>query len=189
MQITTIDFETAAIVNGSPIPPKPVGIALKYGDGRSKYWSWGHPAINNCKRSEAKKQLIEYMNASDAIVFHNAKFDLSVMSHWLNVDVPPACEIFDTMIMAFLCNPHEKSLGLKQLADKLLDMPPLEQDELRDWVIKHVPKANDKSWGAHIAQAPGSLVGMYATGDVDRTYLLFKQYHDILTKDAEGLAS
>ena len=35
--ITTIDFETEAIISGSPIPPRPVGVAVKLGDGASEY--------------------------------------------------------------------------------------------------------------------------------------------------------
>ena len=53
-------------------------------------------------------------------------------------------------------------------------MPPDEQDAVRDWLVAHkVVPANSKQWGAHIAKAPGDLVGKYAVGDVVRTRRLF----------------
>ena len=183
MKIATIDFETYAIVNGSPVPPKPVGVAIKLGPKPSKYWAWGHPNENNCKRSEAKQYIKDALDYADGVVYHNAKFDISVMQHWLDIFPDDSYEIFDTMVMAFLCNPHEKSLGLKQLADKLLDMPPDEQTDLRDWILKNVKEAGDKNWGAYIAKAPAKLVGKYAKGDTDRTYALFTLYFDVLDND------
>jgi len=183
MKVATIDFETDAIVNGSPTPPKPVGVAIKLGGKASKYLAWGHAIENNCKRSEAKTAIKDALKWCDRVVYHNAKFDLSVMAHWLDIHPNGTYTTFDTMIMAFLNNPHEKSLGLKQLADTLLDMAPEEQQDLRDWIMKNVKEASDKNWGAFIAKAPAKLVGKYAKGDTDRTFALYNLYIESMEKD------
>jgi DNA polymerase I-like protein with 3'-5' exonuclease and polymerase domains len=182
-KIATLDFETHAIIFGSPTPPKPVGIAIKLGSKASKYWSWGHPIENNCTRSKAKKHILNALAYADRVVYHNAKFDLSVLEHWMDIYQDGTYVVFDTMIMAFLNNPYSKSLGLKQLADELLNMPPDEQIDLRDWILKNVKEAGDKNWGAFIAKAPAKLVSKYAKGDVDRTYALYELYISSMEKD------
>ena len=84
--------------------------------------------------------------------------------------------IHDTMLLAFLTDPFGE-LSLKPLSEKLLGMPPDEQDAVRDWLVRHgVCRANDKSWGAWISKAPGDLVGVYAIGDVERTLKLYEHY-------------
>jgi DNA polymerase-1 len=67
-------------------------------------------------------------------------------------------------------------MALKPLADKYLDMPPDEQEALRDWILANVPGAKKAptKWGAHIGKTPGKLCGPYARGDVIRTIKLFK---------------
>jgi|TARA_R100000656_G_scaffold124929_2_gene104443 DNA polymerase I-like protein with 3'-5' exonuclease and polymerase domains len=177
--IVTLDYETQAIVNGSPKSPRPVGIAIKKNKQQGKYLAWGHPNENNCDLSEAKATVAEIvLNPTHEIIFHNAKFDLGVMhDHWR---LAPKAKVHDTMILAFLVNPHFKSLALKTRAARDLDWPPDEQDLLREWILENVKGATDKNWGAYIGQAPGKLVGKYAIGDVDRTFELFNYYKDQL---------
>lgn len=102
----------------------------------------------------------------------------------------PADHMHDTMILAFLHNPHGMRLGLKELADDLLDMPPEERDAVAEWAKANRThclslwhpgyQSNGKPKpfrpGAYTAFAPGELVAPYVGGDVDRTLALFKYY-------------
>jgi len=179
----TIDFETEAIVKGSAKPPKPVGIAIKIRDKPSRYYSWGHPTNNNSTLKEAMKETQTVCWSSENCVFHNAKFDVAVMEH--HFDMTPHGFIDDTMILAFLINPHEKSLKLKELSETYLDRPPVEQDELRDWIMSNVSKSNEKNWGEFICLAPGDLVGKYAIADVDMTAAIYTKMYAIMEEDNE----
>lgn len=171
-KIIPVDFETEAIEKRPVYPPVPVGVSIN-----NKYYSWGHPTENNCTKTEAKK-LLKQVFTQDIPLFHNAAFDIAVaMSH---MGCPfPKIDFHDTMLLAFLYDPRAKSLSLKPMADLYLDMPPEEQLELKEWIEKNIFEAHGKKptkkdpWGAHIAEAPGRLVGKYAIGDTVRTEELF----------------
>jgi DNA polymerase I-like protein with 3'-5' exonuclease and polymerase domains len=176
--IITLDYETEKIVNGSPTPPKPVGIAVKIGSNKGRYYAWGHPTENNCKEAEAKAVVKALNDKKHHWVFHNAKFDVGVMQyHW---NIKPEAQVDDTMIMAFLANPHAKSLALKTQAARELDWPADEKDALTKWLVANVKGATEKNAGAYICKAPGGLTGLYAIGDVDRTLALYKHYEGLI---------
>ena len=111
-------------------------------------------------------------DSPDKLLFHNAKFDLRVALEHLGLPIPDPSRIVDTMIMMYLIDPREASLSLKPLTAKYCGMPPEEQDELNNWIIKNIPNAKLEP-GAYICKAPGSLVGKYAKSDTDRTYALY----------------
>lgn len=177
----TIDFETEAII-GNPIvnPPAPVGCAIRLPDRPSFYMAWGHPTGNNCTYEKGISYVRRIVVDSDSpILFHNAPFDLSVLdgacgTSWKYRDWR---RIHDTMYLIFLDDPYASTLSLKPSAARYLGMPPDEQDDLKSWILQHIPEATEKTWGAYISLAPGDLVGRYAIGDVDRTYLLFNHLH------------
>jgi len=169
-----VDFETKAIRRRPEYPPEPVGVALWEGPRNRKYLAWGHPEGNNCTKREAARELKRVMTTM-VPVFHNAEFDAAVMHAAFGIALPR--EWHDTMFMAFLHDPRDE-LALKPLADKYLGMPPDERDRLAEWIIDNVfhgkkPTKADP-WGAHIADAPGTLVAPYAIGDVERTVKLLK---------------
>lgn len=169
----TIDFETHPIENGSNKAPLPVGVSIKVDSSPSVYYAWGHPTKNTSTKEEAKAVLKEIVESDYLVIAHNAKFDLRIcLEHF---DLPLPKNIADTMIMAYLHDPREDSLGLKELADKYLGMPPDEQTELNNWLTSHGFKP-----GRDIAKAPGDIVGKYAIGDTDRTYHLYWYYKTLL---------
>ncbi len=175
--LVTVDYETHAIKPRPEYPPKPVSMAYKEGAKASKFLSWAHPCENNSTPLEAFRLLQRWWNdPSVTLLFHNSKFELEVTYEHFGLPVLPANRYEDTMILSYLHDPREPSLGLKQLADKYLDLPPEEQEELKDWIIENVPEARraKQQWGAYISFAPGKLVGRYARGDTDRTYLLYR---------------
>ena len=174
MDILTLDVETEAIVNGAAKNPKIVGVALKEDDQDGYYLSWGHPTNNNCTFEEAKKHLQDTIPMAKGVLNHNAKYDARCILETFGINYLGV--VHDTLFLAYINDPREKSLRLKDLADKYLNMPPDEQEELRDWLVANVKKATAKNFGAHISLAPGDLVGRYAVGDVTRTYGLYQYF-------------
>jgi DNA polymerase I-like protein with 3'-5' exonuclease and polymerase domains len=172
--LVALDFESDAIDTRPNYPPKPTGLAVHHEGIEPFYYAWGHPIENNCDYDRARMELAEYLeNPENEFVFHNAPFDCSIIEEKMQLQVPWE-RVHDTMLLAFLHDPFGE-LSLKPLSDKLLGMPPEEQEAVREWLVAHgICRANDKAWGAHIAKAPGNLVGTYAKGDVVRTYKLYE---------------
>lgn len=169
----TIDFETKKIIDGSDISPEPVGVSIKHDNEPSKYYAWGHPTNNNCSYKDAKNELTKIIRDGGSVLCHNAKFDLRICLEYFGIKVPEPELIHDTLIMAYLLDAREPSLGLKDLAYKYCGMPPDDQKALKDWIIANVHDANESNFGEYISEAPGDLVGRYAESDTDMTYALF----------------
>jgi DNA polymerase-1 len=167
------DFETNGIEPRPSYPPVPVGVAVG-----GRYLSWGHPEGNDASVRDGSKALKAIWDGE--LLCHNAAFDIAVAHEKLGLPLPDGSQINDTMIMAFLLEPYGE-LSLKPLATRHLNMPPAEQDAVRDWLkANHKTDANrtptDKQCGALICFAPGSIVGPYAVGDNERTLKLFKHF-------------
>jgi len=180
--IAIADYETYKIgERPNESPPKPVGCALKIPGGKSKYYAWGHPCENNCTFSEFKRIMKQTVKKYKT-VYHNAKFDIEVSEKWLDIPLPNPDMYECTMLLAYLRNPRERDLKLKNLADRWLNLPPDEQTELKNWIIKNIKGAKESNWGEFIAFAPGDLVGKYAIGDIDRTELLYYEFHPYIVE-------
>jgi DNA polymerase-1 len=173
--ILALDFESFGIEARPAYPPTPVGIAVFTPENGSHYFAWGHPQGNNSTEEEAISVVQGLIDQAERILFHNAPFDCSILEEKWNLTVPWH-KVEDTMVMAFLDNPHGE-LSLKPLAEQHLGLPPEERDAVKDWLISHGVCRDVKGWGAWIAYAPGGLVGEYAKGDVQRTYELWKYYN------------
>lgn len=178
IKVTAIDFETTEILTRPHYPPKPVGVSITYNSGKSVYMAWAHPEGNNCTKAEATRVLKRIYNES-AVVFHNAGFDLEVGHTFLGLPMQPKHGWHCSMLLAFLYNPREWSLKLKYLADKHLNMPPVEQDELREWVYENIKGGRQakSKWGKFISLTPAKLCGKYAKGDTIRTLKLYKLFY------------
>lgn len=178
----TIDLETEAIQSRPNYPPKPVGVAIMDARGKSKYYAWGHPTGNNCTREEGVAAIQAAYDSQRPLLFFNAKFDTAVIDERLGIPLPAKERIHDSMLLAFLDNPHSPSLGLKQLGESVLGLPPTERDAVRDWLVDNqIIARNSTQAGAFISYAPGDLVGDYAIGDVERTRALFDLLHERVT--------
>lgn len=139
----------------------------------SKYWAWGHLTNNNCTKEQAGAILALVHSSGEPVLCHNVKFDLRICLEWFNLPIPRPKLINDTMIMAYLIDAREVSLGLKNLAYKYCGMPPDDQRALKDWIVANVKGATEKNFGEFISEAPGDLVGRYAESDTDMTYALY----------------
>jgi len=174
-----VDFETEAIESGSGRMPKPVGVGIKEMGGSARYYAFGHPTENNCTEAEAKSALAKVWG--EPILFHHGKFDIGVaIEHW-GFEWPEAWH--DTMYLIYLDNPLASTVSLKPSSERLLGMPPDEQDAVRDWLMANgVVPYNSKNWGAHICKAPGKLVGTYCVGDLIRTEGVYHVTFDAVCK-------
>lgn len=182
--MVVVDFETQAIVDGSGQAPEPVGVAIYELGKEARYYAWGHPTANNCTYEEGRRALAAVWD--QPLLFHNGKFDIGVAMQHMGLPWPR--EWHDTMYLLYLDNPIADSLSLKPSAARILGLPPDEQDAVGAWLISHgVVPWNSKNWGAHIAKAPGDLVGRYAIGDVLRTYGLYEFLHEaVFARDMQA---
>ena len=164
-----VDFETEAI-DGNPIlnPPRPVGVAIRYAGQPPDYTPINDHSVGVLRKLWASGQ---------PMVFHNAPFDLSVARTHLNLPFPKWENIHDTMFLCYLADPYADSLSLKPSAERYLDIPPVEQDALRDWIVANVPGATVKNFGAYISKAPFEIVSPYAKADVVDTLGLWEHLH------------
>lgn len=181
MALVQVDFETAAIQSRPDYPPMPVGVAVSGKGIGPKYMAWQHPNENNCTKAEAVAILTKlWKDPNVELVFHNAKFDLAVAKERLGIEPPPAARVHDSMIAAFLVDPHTPSLALKSLASSWLSITPDARNDLRAWIVENVSEARraKTKWGAYISKAPGGLVGRYAKEDVKLSGLLLKHCTD-----------
>jgi len=175
--LVAIDFESHGIEDRPKYPPVPVGVAIYEEGGEPTYYAWGHPVENNCTQATAVEALKQVINDPDnELIFHNAPFDCAILEERLGIAVPWD-RVQDTMVLAFLQDPFGE-LSLKPLAAQWLQMPPVERDAVKDWLIRHGVCRDTKGWGAYICMAPGILVGDYAEGDVVRTLQLFKLLYE-----------
>lgn len=200
----TIDFETVPIGRRPNYPPRPVGVAIMWPGREPHYYAADHPAQNNTSPQEVKAALEEAWASPLPKLFFNAKFDLAVCYEALGLPHLPLEQVHDAMFLAFLCDPHARQLGLKPLAERFLDMPAEERNELDGWIMLHGPqllqaypwakqtpgqiKITKKQCGAWIFATPGDLAGRYAIGDVVRTRGLFKHLWPVVQDNGMGAA-
>ena len=178
MKPVFLDFETEAIGPRPAYPPVPVGLALYDPEGEypNGYHSFGHASGNNTTQATVKIILELIYESGRDICFHNAMFDLDVAETHLDLPIPDPARIHDTLILAFLHDPHVQSLSLKDLVITYGLAEPTERDELKEWIIANVDAARRKksTWGAYICRGPAELVGRYAEADVRLTSLLYE---------------
>ncbi len=174
---TAVDFETKAIQGRPDYPPAPVGVAIKKWGKKGKYYAWGHPTANNCDFETARTALRAVWADDAGVLCHNAKFDIDVAEVHFGLALPMWDRTHDTTFLLFLDDPHQRQVGLKEAANRLLGMPPEERDAVQEWLLSNQPvpgvRIKKSDAGAYIAHAPGDVVGPYSLGDVERTELLF----------------
>jgi DNA polymerase I-like protein with 3'-5' exonuclease and polymerase domains len=205
-----LDFETEPIRSRpAHYPPKPVSFSLQLPRERTpKFYAWGHKTGgNNCNlltaRNVLKAAWAEISDETPLVVF-NEKFDLDVAETHFGLPLPPWHRRHDVMYLLFLHDPHQRQLGLKPAAERLLNMPRAERDVVDDWVISHQdqliaefpevleilrelkpgtqkPKITEKDAGAFISYVPGKIVEPYGNGDVARTLKLFRMLFEEVT--------
>lgn len=198
LECVTYDYETLPIgPRPDHYPPRPVGLAIRRPDGESVYMAWGHPDGNNCTEEDARSELARWYASGIPLLAHNHKFEAAITQERWGLPAPHWTKRHDTMFLAFLLDPYARTLGLKQLAEVWLHMPPEERNAVDEWVLAHkndLPPLPDgkrptkKNAGAWIGSAPVDLVGPYAIGDVERTWRLFQVMYPAVIQSGMGEA-
>ena len=178
MKPLVLDFETMPIED---VPdgrvPAPIGMAMLIPSAGASYMAWGHESGNNRRRSDAAVSLEAYARTCDTLIAYNIGFDAEVARQHFGIDLSHL-RWHDPQVMAFHEDPHSPTLELKKIAARYLDMPPDEQDAMRDWLRERkLIRSNVKGVGDKIHLVPGDIVGPYAIGDVERTWRLFQLWH------------
>ncbi len=180
-----VDFESDAIEQRPAYPPKPCGVAIQYPGEAPRYYAWGHASANSCTFAQASKALAKAWRyaRTHGLLCQNAKFDVDEAETFFGLAPLPWDKVEDTMYLLFLDDPHQPKLALKPAAERLLNMPPEEKDEVCDWLLAHQPvpgvkisksESSPTYFMKYLPYAPGDLVGRYACGDTNRTVKLFE---------------
>lgn len=192
--ILTIDFETHGINVGDALPPKPIGVAIKEGFSYSKYYAFAHKGGNNSTFKEVKGILEGLFKKYEVSLGHNYKFDLRILKTYFGIEVKDFTKIHDTMLLLFLYDSNQEKIGLKDCAERLLNWPPSEKEELKEYLLKNQKalgvdvtcnKKKESYFMRQLYYAPPDVVGAYACADVDMTYALFNKLHDIVLRVAD----
>lgn len=183
----TLDTETEAIV-GNPVadPPAAHGLAYSIPGYESGYLHWRTEKANT-KWSTVADFLDRILRSGDPLLFHNAPFDLAVLMKEFPVlpwELVSWDRIHDTMYLVYLADPYAPTLSLKPSAERYLGLPPEEQNELIEWIVRNVKEATRKTAGAYIVRAPLELILPYAIGDVERTRQLFDKLYPTQPQEA-----
>lgn len=213
MRIKTVglDFETLPIGQRADkrYPPEPTSFSLKLPSWRApKFFAWGQRSGgNNTTRKDAGRVLkAAYAEVSDTspLVMFNSKFDAEIALEFFDLPLPPWHRVHDPIFLIFLDDPHQRELGLKPSASRLLGQSKDERDAVEDWIILHkktleaeFPEIVDiygdldkktgrrsgikpSNAGKFIGYAPGEIVGPYANRDVMMMLEIFDlKYHEI----------
>src|SRR5687767_11940804 len=116
-----VDVETEKISARPAYPPRPVGVAIRVPNEKTKYIGWGHHDSAKPENFQVAKELLTKLwNGDDQLLFWNAKFDLEVIEKFFNLPIPHWKRIEDGLFLAYLEEPHADSLALKPTAERLL---------------------------------------------------------------------
>jgi DNA polymerase I-like protein with 3'-5' exonuclease and polymerase domains len=194
--VITIDFETKPIAQRPIYPPDPVGCAFHFPGTEPFYMAFDHPVGNNATRGQVQEMLHKAWDSQLGILCHHAKFDLAVAQERLALPALPWSRVHDSMFLAYLADPHARSLGLKPLAEDLLAWPADERNNLDAWIWEHRKSltatygapVHKSKLGAWIFATPAALCGEYAVGDVARTRALFAHLWPVIHDNGMGEA-
>lgn len=168
-QFFAIDSETSSLY---PRDGYVLGISLTY---KQDYGVYIDSSIID---EEVEEKLQELINKKIAI-FHNAKFDLAWLEYHFNVKFGM---FHDTMLMHYCLDETPGTHGLKSLAIKFTPYGdyerPLEEFKT-EYQRKHGIKKADFSYDL----IPFDVMYPYASMDTVVTFLLFRKFHNQLSKN------
>ena len=163
-----IDTETTGL---NPLTVSIVGVCLYTPGQKAAYIPINHKSYVTGTRTSnqlTEEQVSNELKIFDGKwIFHNAKYDIRVCRHCLNIDLIP---YWDTMLAAY-CIDEEESHRLKDLHLKYCDGTDTESLTF------------DKLFGGIVFDnVPINVAYLYAAGDAIKTYELYKYQQSILNR-------
>lgn len=189
--VFTVDFEGTL--------ERATGVAYSFPGEAPVYLAWDHASDNNAQESDARRVFERALESGLPWLFQNAKFDVRILRQQFAIDLWKLnVEVHDTMFLMFLADPHALSYDLKQFAKKYIGYPTDDKDDMAAWLWEHkelveqttgrkVKRKNGRDADGRvlasntfefIPQIPGSMVGRYGKGDINRTNGLFRALWD-----------
>ena len=152
-EIFALDTETTSL---NPREAELEGFG--WGDGKTQYYiDWGMCGF----REDVIKKFAELFKTKE-VIFHNAKFDMKILSHIWGIDYP--VKIQDTMIMSWLLD-ENRGHGLKDLVKNVLKKEVVKYDD--------VPKEENLFFNREkLIEAMSD----YCCADVRNTYDLYEKF-------------
>ncbi|MCE5257064.1 MAG: DNA polymerase I [Spirochaetaceae bacterium] len=134
-----------------------VGFSLSHVLGEAFYIPLRSPDSPTISTEIAQRQLSRLFSPGATVIGHNIKFDMHIMRR---IGVELACNIFDTMIAAWVIDSESNSFSLESLSERLLGISGLSYEDV-------VEK------GKTFDSVPIAQALQYASEDADFTFRLY----------------
>lgn len=126
--------------------------------------------------SETIAKLLQLLVSTKTIIFHNAKFDISVLKFNLNLNIE---NFHDTMLQHYILDETKNTHGLKDLAIKFTDLGNYD-NELELYKEKICKEQGIKKSDFTYDLIPFNIMYIYAACDAAATYLLHNRFYSII---------
>ncbi len=121
-----VDTETQGL---NPLRDRLCLVQLSAGDGTAHLIQYSKGNYN----SPNLAKILEDKNIEK--IFHYARFDIAVLSHYLNIQITP---VFCTKIASKLTRTYTDRHGLKDLCRELIDVDLSKQQQSSDWATEQL---------------------------------------------------
>lgn len=164
-----LDSETSGFY---PRKARVLGISLCYERDHGAYID------ADCIDDEVS-QLLQKLFKEKTVVFHNAKFDLPMLSYHFGWEFP---SYEDTMLLHYCINENPGTHGLKQLAIKYTNYGDYER-EMYDWIDTFKKQHGILKDDFSFEYIPFDVIKTYAAIDSIVTFLIFIKLKPAVTKN------
>ena len=149
-----------------------LGISLAYKEDSGVY------ILTDIIDDEVEEQL-QKLFWNKKVIFHNAKFDLSMLEYHFNFEFP---RVEDTMLLHYLLNENPGTHGLKQLAMRHTKYGDYEKpltEYIEQYCRRNRVLKSQFNWG----MIPFNIMQVYSAMDAVVTFILFHVFKEAIAKN------
>ena len=149
-----------------------LGISLAYEEDSGVY------ILTDIIDEEVEEQL-QKLFWNKKVIFHNAKFDLSMLEYHFNFEFP---RVEDTMLLHYLLNENPGTHGLKQLAMRHTKYGDYEKpltEYIEQYCRRNRVLKSQFNWG----MIPFNIMQVYSAMDAVVTFILFHVFKEAIAKN------
>ena len=149
-----------------------LGISLAYKKDSGVY------ILTDIIDEEVEEQL-QKLFWNKKVIFHNAKFDLSMLEYHFNFEFP---RVEDTMLLHYLLNENPGTHGLKQLAMRHTKYGDYEKpltEYIEQYCRRNRVLKSQFNWG----MIPFNIMQVYSAMDAVVTFILFHVFKEAIAKN------